>query len=120
MAKEVTRNPRYVAYARVNGRSCDQQLAHDRERWPGGLMTGFTLWIQKNARAWKDKTGHVDTMFFPDEFTEYLRAADGDRVCEDCGAELFVEGEEPEHDSTCPQYVDPNAPEGYYDDERGK
>ena len=41
-------NPRWVNYARVHGRTSDEQLAHDRVRWPGGSMCGFILW--NNAR----------------------------------------------------------------------
>lgn len=37
-------NPRWLNYARVHGRSSDEQLAHDKKRWPGGLMCGFSLW----------------------------------------------------------------------------
>lgn len=40
----VTLNPRYVNYARANGRTPDEMRAADRERWPGGKMTGFILW----------------------------------------------------------------------------
>jgi hypothetical protein len=37
-------NPRWVNYARVNGRDPEEQLAHDREYWKGGSMCGFLLW----------------------------------------------------------------------------
>ncbi len=44
MAGEVKYNPRFVAYAAEHGRSPEEQLEHDREAWPGGLMCGFILW----------------------------------------------------------------------------
>jgi hypothetical protein len=37
-------NPRYVNYARVHGRTIDDQIEHDHKRWPGGSSTGFLLW----------------------------------------------------------------------------
>lgn len=37
-------NPRWVNYARVHGRTPDEQLAHDRVRYPGGSMAGFIIW----------------------------------------------------------------------------
>lgn len=37
-------NPRWLNYARVHGRSSEEQIAHDRKRWPGGVMCGFILW----------------------------------------------------------------------------
>lgn len=37
-------NPRFANYARVHGNSPVEQLAEDRNRWPGGSMTGFVLW----------------------------------------------------------------------------
>lgn len=43
-------NPRYLQYARAHGRSGEEQLAHDKEAWPGGAMCGFILWM-KQARG---------------------------------------------------------------------
>jgi hypothetical protein len=40
-------NPQYVQYAKVHGRTPDDMLAHDRERWPGGVMTGYILWVSQ-------------------------------------------------------------------------
>ena len=37
-------NPRYVNYARAHGMGPDAMLDHDRNQWPGGVMTGFILW----------------------------------------------------------------------------
>lgn len=45
-------NPRYVAYARAHGNDPEVQLIADRERWPGGVMCGFMLWISERWSAW--------------------------------------------------------------------
>jgi hypothetical protein len=47
-------NPRYVLYAVAQGNGPQEQMAIDRERWPGGLMTGFILWIGERWRQWLD------------------------------------------------------------------
>ena len=38
-------NPNYVAYATVQGRTPDAQLAHDREGHETGNALPFMLWI---------------------------------------------------------------------------
>lgn len=49
-------NPTYVAYAAAHGRTPEQQLAHDHEAWPGGVMCGFILWVSKARQvAIRDK-----------------------------------------------------------------
>ncbi len=37
-------NSRYANYARVHGRSPEEQLEQDKKDWPGGHMVGFVLW----------------------------------------------------------------------------
>lgn len=39
-------NPRYVAYAKANGRTPRDQAACDEDDYPGGRMTGFVLWLR--------------------------------------------------------------------------
>jgi hypothetical protein len=49
-------NPRYLSYCRAHGHpDPDEMLAVDKERWPGGAMTGFSLWVQ---RAWLEFTNY--------------------------------------------------------------
>ena len=50
-------NPRYIAYARSQGRGPEEQKAHDREAWPGGYAAGFMLWLREQWNAWSAETG---------------------------------------------------------------
>ncbi len=49
-----TWNPRFVAYARSQGRDPEAQLAHDEETYPGGIMCGFMLFISEKWRTFSD------------------------------------------------------------------
>ena len=51
MIDEKDMNPRYVAYAKLNGKTPAEMLESDRETWPGGCMCGFILWISENERS---------------------------------------------------------------------
>lgn len=50
-------NPRYLAYSRAHGMDPDAMLEHDRERWPGGVMCGFIVWIHRRWLVWDAEHG---------------------------------------------------------------
>jgi hypothetical protein len=44
-------NPRYLAYCLAHGETDPEvMLERERERWPGGVMVGYSLWIQEQWR----------------------------------------------------------------------
>lgn len=53
-------NPRFLAFARVHGRTPVEQLAHDDERWPGGRMAGFITWLGGQRSAARADLTAVD------------------------------------------------------------
>lgn len=52
-------NWRFLAYCAANGHRDDPDgmLAEDRERWPGGIMVGFTQWNSGMITQWAEETG---------------------------------------------------------------
>jgi hypothetical protein len=50
-------NPRYAAYAKAHDRAPEQMILDDDERWPGGCMTGFILWVSGKWRTWNELNG---------------------------------------------------------------
>ena len=55
--KERQWNRRYLAYAAAHGHGAEEMLARDAERWPGGKMCGFMLWVQARWRTWAKEAG---------------------------------------------------------------
>lgn len=62
-------NPRYVAYCTAHGSDPDAMLEADRERWPGGIMTGFVLWMSARWQAWRrlNSRGRFDAISAEDQ-----------------------------------------------------
>lgn len=69
-------NPRYKAYAAAQGMSVSEMLDFDSARFPGGRMTGFTLWIAEQKRAFCKKhpeaftDGHIHDQQLWDEWLQ--------------------------------------------------
>lgn len=56
----MTANPRYVTYCIAQGEpDPERMLARDRERYPGGRMTGFILWASQKWREWDRLNGRA-------------------------------------------------------------
>lgn len=83
-------NPRYVAYARAHGRTFEEQLAADAERWPGGKMCGFIVWMGHRWLAWRrlrnrpvndilSREDHADFNAWLEAEVDSILAAGGER-----------------------------------------
>ncbi len=46
-------NPRYMAYAKENGKTPEEMMEHDKKEYPGGCMCGFTLWTHAKLREFE-------------------------------------------------------------------
>lgn len=46
-------NPRYVAFAAAHGRTPEAQREADAVAWPGGINTGFMVWLHGAWRQWR-------------------------------------------------------------------
>lgn len=42
-------NPRYLAYCAAHGMTPQQMRMHDMQRFPGGHLCGFILWVSQQA-----------------------------------------------------------------------
>ena len=68
--------PFYVVYAKSHGREPDDMWDHDKERWPGGKMCGYILWMGERMRAWYNLTHHPrvkdsNATLWPEERTQF-------------------------------------------------
>lgn len=50
-------NPRYVAYAKIHARDSETMLAYDKQRYPGGCMAGFMIWIRCRWAEYRKTVG---------------------------------------------------------------
>lgn len=49
-------NPRYLAYCKAQGEpDPDKMMERDGELYPGGVMTGYIVWIGSMWMEWKDE-----------------------------------------------------------------
>ena len=71
-------NPRYHAYAAAHGETPESMMAVDKDRWPGGKMAGFILWIGERWKEYREKNGmgQHDPLFKKDHdaFNEMIGA----------------------------------------------
>lgn len=69
-------NPRFVRYAQAHDKTPDAMLAHDIERFPGGRMAGFTIWMRQQwaefDRVHKHGPNHVRGPAEQDAFDAWL------------------------------------------------
>lgn len=73
-AKPTAWNPRYLAYCRAQGTpDPDRMLERDRERWPGGVMCGFTLWLSDRWQAWFRAIGGEPRIVFEEHHRAFDR-----------------------------------------------
>jgi hypothetical protein len=60
--------PRFLAYMRATGAT----LESDAERYPGGCMAGFTIWIGQRWREWEKLTGRKSPHLDHTDFDAWL------------------------------------------------
>lgn len=69
-------NPRYKSYAAFHGHDPDTQLHFDSIKYPGGVMTGYILWIKNQLLAYRHSVGKSlnEPMFESDQkaFDQWL------------------------------------------------
>lgn len=50
--------PRFVLYARHHGKTPEEMLAYDAERFPGGKMYGYNSWVMARWGEWDAAKKH--------------------------------------------------------------
>ena len=76
---------RYLAYCAALGRTPEEQLAHDRQRYPGGSMVGYIVWISNQWARFEDMhQRHLQRTLHHAEFDRWLAAQLGGHSCQPC------------------------------------
>lgn len=52
-----TYQPRYIAFAKSQGRTPEEQMAYDETRWPGGVMSGFICFMMAMSARYRSAAG---------------------------------------------------------------
>jgi hypothetical protein len=69
-------NPRYVCYAKANGRTPEAQREHDRREWPGAAACPIILWLrrreQDSAKAHPEAVTRGGGISDHDAYTRFL------------------------------------------------
>lgn len=60
-------NPRFVAYAKAHNRTPEEMLVLEEERFPGGKMAGYMLWVGGRWREWRAIHGICWDAFLSEE-----------------------------------------------------
>lgn len=72
--------PRYLAYAKAHKRTPEEMKRHDREHWPGGINTGFILWISASWSEWlKMHSRKRDSILSEEDHEMFTRWVSDDR-----------------------------------------
>lgn len=69
-------NERYAAYATAHGETPEDMIKVDKVRWPGAMMCGYVLWINKNLEEFKKVSPRsfvCDGLVNHDSFTQFLK-----------------------------------------------
>ena len=83
-------NRRYLNYCRAHGRTAEEQANHDYRRWPGGVNTGFMLWIgEQKLEFWR---AHPEAFFDPSKPQHIIDQEAWDRWLDETDGRLSVEG----------------------------
>lgn len=77
-------NPRYVAYAKSHGKTPQEMLEFDKQKYSGGCMAGFIIWIHRRCSEFKKISPELfcgDEIGDQDRFTAFLeKFAENDTI----------------------------------------
>lgn len=76
LKRERAWNPRYVAFAASQDRTPEAQLEHDRQKFQGGCMVPFILWISEKKRTFRARHPELcigDAIKDQDAWTRFLQ-----------------------------------------------
>lgn len=71
--------PRYIAYAAANNMTPSAMLSHDKDRFKGGCMAGFMIWITEKSREYQDASPESfigKSLINHEGFTDFITRGD--------------------------------------------